>query len=587
MTRFLLFFASLLCTCTLGAVPAITSLNPNSGPTAGGNNITIVGSGFTSTTAVQFGTEPATSFVVVNDSTIQAIAPIQVPSVVQIVVTANSENSSETYLSRYAYQGDSFAYFAEPINTSITVVDVLSDTIIDSITTSFSPANPAITPDGKTALISESFVVGVIDLVTNTSINDINMNCLYIAISPDGTRAYVSTIGNEIGVIDLSDYSTTTIPVGGLGIQTWGIAITPDGQKIYVTDFTTDLVYVVDVATQDVINTITVGTGPNSVGITPNGSWAYVSNESSDNVSVIDLADDTVIATISVGDLPRNVAITPDGQKVYVINQGPRNISVINVESNAVIATIPTGDNPTGVFITPDNLKGYVSNDDAFFTVFDVETDEVITTVAANATLGVVVAPDQAPLAFFTFNIDSQTNINFDASNSKSPVGQVVSYEWDFGDGQIEITTNSVISHSYAQPGTYTVTLVVTNSAGTSTTQVFTGQTVSRQGGPSATSSQTITFPVVPPTNFKGVFIKNKFATQTNFLHRLTWTSSSDPRVMFYIIYRNGKEIGRVSANGPFQFDDHLRRKNQKDTYTIIAVTADRLESIPISIVVP
>ena len=50
----------------------------------------------------------------------------------------------------------------------------------------------------------------------------------------------------------------------------------------------------------------------------------------------------------------------------------------------------------------------------------------------------------------------------------------------------------------YAHPGSYTVRLTVTNSAGTSTTQVFTGQTVSNQGGPQATTTHTVA--VATPT---------------------------------------------------------------------------------------
>ena len=54
-------------------------------------------------------------------------------------------------------------------------------------------------------------------------------------------------------------------------------------------------------------------------------------------------------------------------------------------------------------------------------------------------------------------------------------------------------TTSPTVTHTYATVGSYKVTLTVTNAQGTSTTQVFTGQTVSNNGGPAAATSQNVT----------------------------------------------------------------------------------------------
>ena len=52
----------------------------------------------------------------------------------------------------------------------------------------------------------------------------------------------------------------------------------------------------------------------------------------------------------------------------------------------------------------------------------------------------------------------------FDASDSSSPNGAIVSYEWDFGDG--EVGTGVVVTHTYEEKGIYEVTLMVTDSSG-------------------------------------------------------------------------------------------------------------------------
>jgi C1A family cysteine protease len=54
--------------------------------------------------------------------------------------------------------------------------------------------------------------------------------------------------------------------------------------------------------------------------------------------------------------------------------------------------------------------------------------------------------------------------ITFDASKSKDPEGEIISYEWDFGDGT---TGNGVtVSHKYSKRGIYQVTLKVTDEFG-------------------------------------------------------------------------------------------------------------------------
>lgn len=74
--------------------------------------------------------------------------------------------------------------------------------------------------------------------------------------------------------------------------------------------------------------------------------------------------------------------------------------------------------------------------------------------------------PNQPPYADFTWSA-SQTQfftVDFDATNSEDPDGEIVSYAWDFGDG----STGSGVSpsHTYAKRGTYEVTLTVTDDEG-------------------------------------------------------------------------------------------------------------------------
>ena len=62
-------------TITGGGGGCISSVSPDHGPTSGGTQVTITGTGFTGSTAVHFGSTPATSFHVASDTSITAVAP--------------------------------------------------------------------------------------------------------------------------------------------------------------------------------------------------------------------------------------------------------------------------------------------------------------------------------------------------------------------------------------------------------------------------------------------------------------------------------------------------------------------------------
>jgi PKD repeat protein len=62
--------------------------------------------------------------------------------------------------------------------------------------------------------------------------------------------------------------------------------------------------------------------------------------------------------------------------------------------------------------------------------------------------------------------------VQFDGSGSFDPDGTIVSYDWDFGDSNTG--TGVIPTHTYAAPGTYTVSLTVTDDGGATDTSTTT-----------------------------------------------------------------------------------------------------------------
>src|SRR5690606_27975822 len=68
------------------------------------------------------------------------------------------------------------------------------------------------------------------------------------------------------------------------------------------------------------------------------------------------------------------------------------------------------------------------------------------------------------PVAFFTMNVNegkAPLEVSFDASESTDQDGEVISFHWDFGDGNIG--SGKQITHVFAGAGEYTVLLTVTD----------------------------------------------------------------------------------------------------------------------------
>ena len=481
--------------------PLITSIVDNFGPKAGGKTSTIIGVGLLNTTAVNFGSTPAASFKVKDDTSITVVSPPGALSTVQISVlvgTAISPASSNPY---YAYQGNWIAYVATDSN--LTPIDLSNNTPQTHIPMPRSPSDIAITPDGTTAYVCifsffEPCQVVPVSLVTNTPGTAISIPLAQaISITPDGTLAYVTSPYYVI-VIDLTNNRVIkSIPctLEPLLIET---GITPDGTTAFVTNISGSHLIPINTTTQAQEPLVDVGGTSLGIAMNPSGTKAYICLPSTDSVGSLLLATRQLETEIplsgELSDIDAGiVTITPDGTTAYVATQA--NVTPITLATNKPQSPITFPYNVSELAVTPDAAKGYATI---------IQNPLVIPVTLATHTLGtsismpgvplaIAITPDPAPIAVFTATVAPVGSpTSFNASLSVSSVGTITSYAWNFGDSKTLTTATPIVNHTYTNAGSYSVTLTVTNSAGTSTTQVFTGQMVSRNGGPSATMTQTI-----------------------------------------------------------------------------------------------
>jgi len=102
------------------------------------------------------------------------------------------------------------------------------------------------------------------------------------------------------------------------------------------------------------------------------------------------------------------------------------------------------------------------------FTVKLTVTDNDGLTDTEEKEIEVVNVPPKASFTFDPKEPYAGQEISFDASGSEDPDGKIVGYSWDFGDG--EVGEGIEVKHVFEKPGTYTVTLTVTDEDGAKAT---------------------------------------------------------------------------------------------------------------------
>jgi PKD repeat protein len=114
------------------------------------------------------------------------------------------------------------------------------------------------------------------------------------------------------------------------------------------------------------------------------------------------------------------------------------------------------------------------------YTVTLYVKDNASLTTSTNNTLKVIMFPTPE-FVWSPSTPQSSKPVTFNASTSQGNSGVIVTYAWNFGDGNVTAATNPIITHVYGFYGNYTVTLNVTNVDGLS---AVTSQTLNVAGCP-------------------------------------------------------------------------------------------------------
>ena len=259
----------------------------------------------------------------------------------------------------------------------------------------------------------------------------------------------------------LLSYITNFLVTASPEILNSSIAISPDGSKAYISIHVDNTVTVVDTATntiEKVIKVSTTATGAQGIAVSPNGSKVYVANIVDDTVSVIDTKSATVTKVIAVGDAPVDVVASSDGKHVYVLNSNDRTISVIATATGKVEHVITEGLVTTGFLaglaVSPDSSHVYTIRDGAL-TSIDTKTYSMATTALPGHTsyawnYGVAVSPDNSTVYIAVMG-------GYPHSSVIAITNGVVRFDTSVSTNPLSITVNPDSSHVYVGQGALSI----------------------------------------------------------------------------------------------------------------------------------
>lgn len=285
-----------------------------------------------------------------------------------------------------------------------------------------------------------------------------------IALSPDGSRAYVATAAQILTIDTAAAKVVGTIRTGD---NPYVITLSRDGSRGYAVDITQQVVWVLDLKAGTVASTIRIGppTTPSlrpGIALSRDGGTIYTTisrlegqgfdtlymiDAASESKSqrgfdmhpgqlvvdrsgrlwvagclglcaqgtlhVIDLGQKNSVARFDLPSVPSGIALTPDGSRVYVANGLAGSVTAVDVQNLTKIGDIRVGAEPLGVAVSPDGRTAYATNFAAgTLSAIDVATNAVTaSTPVGESPRAIAISPD-GTRAYLTHSTDRVTIVD-------------------------------------------------------------------------------------------------------------------------------------------------------------------------------
>ena len=318
-------------TYAAAAAPAVTSVAPRSGVTAGGADVVIDGAGFTGATAVDFGGVPATSYTVVADDVIDAVSPAGALGAVDITVTTPLGTSATSSADQFIYAPATTTTLSSSENPATYGDEVaLTATVSPNSDSEYTPTGTVTFMDGSTVLgtATLSFVGGSEQATFYTSSLAIGNHSLTAVYGGNANFAGSVSLAFNLAV---NPIMVTNLNNGGAGSLRAAITAANAAGGNPEIDFQAGLTGTITLASAlpDLsanIKLVGPGAGTIAVARDPNAATTF-------RIFTVDANTTCTISGLAItGGVPGGVGAAADGGGVY--NEGNLTLSADNLYLN-------------------------------------------------------------------------------------------------------------------------------------------------------------------------------------------------------------------------------------------------------------
>lgn len=365
-----------------------------------------------------------------------------------------------------------------------------------------------------------------------------------LTLTPDGRRLLVAhRSGQDVSVFDVNQGTGALTPAGlaqdvGVGLDdVTSIAVSRDGRVVYVagrgpsgppaSNADTRLGFL----TLGPTGTLTpIGGSPTQFAgvfgafgltISPDGGRLYLTLTTASSIRAFSLNQTTGVPSalagspFAAGAATQQGILSQDGSRLYALDVFGNSVPGYGLSAAGAPSpiagspfTVGALNQPQGVAVAPDGRTLYASiaKDPALVAGFAVGATGALTPLPGSPFTGsggfpdfysVAITPTQTPdvaLAAETGTVAGGTTTL--TANATVRGGFATRYDWDFGDGSALADGPAAAAHSYAQPGSYTARVTVTNDCDPAATfvdgSVFVGRVTYCHGPRTATAEHTV-----------------------------------------------------------------------------------------------